>query len=264
MRSFLIALQFLTRLPVRLSAAPSREETARSTRAYPLVGLLIGLFLAAVHLLLGRQTALGAFFIGAFLVVLEAAITGGLHLDGLMDAADGLLGCWSRERALAIMKDSRVGANGVLAACGLLLLKTGAAASLRTPAQALVLTVMPCYGRWTALLMAATHPYGGETDGLGRAVVGAVGLGELAIGFVTCLGVTVGVALAAGSAWAGSRRFVPGLALFCGLWLAGTLAGAVVAGAVRRRIGGITGDVIGAAVELSELVVLVAGVVCWP
>ncbi len=77
----------------------NRGFTVLGGRLPLVVGLLIGLFLAAVYLLLGRQTAFGSFFVGAFLVVLEAVITGGLHLDGLMDAADGLLGCWSRERA---------------------------------------------------------------------------------------------------------------------------------------------------------------------
>lgn len=105
MRAFLVALQFLTRLPVRLRAAPSEEELGRSLLFYPLVGLLIGMLLTTLAMAIsaaGISDLLGAALVLAAWVVL----TGGLHLDGLADSADA----WSggrgdRERTLAIMKD---------------------------------------------------------------------------------------------------------------------------------------------------------------
>lgn len=268
MRNFLIALQFLTRFPLPAGLSPSEAEIGRSTRMYPLVGLVLGLFLALLYLVLLQWRVFDAFFLGAALVTLEIVMTGGLHLDGLMDSADGLLSNRSRERILEIMKDSRVGANAVLAAACLLLLKTGALASLRGPAQAFVLLIVPVLGRWVALFLAAGHLHAGTEEGLGRTVMRHAGRPELVRGSLICLALVAGAAawpcLFSGETHAYWRVLLVGGVL----WLAAALVGSVLARGAARKIGGLTGDVIGAAVELAELALAILGAVLtaapWP
>lgn len=258
MRLFLIALQFLTRLPTPRGLRPSEEEMGRSARMYPLVGLVLGMILALEHLLLLQLPGFAAFFRGAFLAATQVVLTGGLHLDGLMDTADGLLSGRSRERIIEIMKDSRVGANAVLAAFCLLLLKAGALASLASPVQAMVPLFMPVLGRWVALRLAAQYSHAGAA-GLGRVVMHGAGRAELVRGSSICL--AAAAAAAALPALAGGDPGAYGRVLFhLGLlWLAAAAAGAAVARAAVRKIGGLTGDVIGAATELAELAVAVLG-----
>ncbi|HEY8875711.1 MAG TPA: adenosylcobinamide-GDP ribazoletransferase, partial [Desulfosporosinus sp.] len=146
MRGFLIALTFLTRLPLPSpNVEVTSEEFTRSYRYYPLVGLVLGLFLWLL------TKAMMPYFpplvLGAVLLVAELMLTGGLHLDGFMDSMDGLLSARSPERILEIMKDSRIGANACMALVGLLLLKFTLLASL-TSNQISILLVMPMLSRW--------------------------------------------------------------------------------------------------------------------
>ena len=112
MSAWLIALQFLTRVPVRLTAMPAPEQVGRSLLWYPLLGLLVGGLLLGLHLLLGATPAL---LQAALLLTVWVAITGGLHLDGLADSADAWAGGFGdRERSLAIMQDPRSGPIAVV------------------------------------------------------------------------------------------------------------------------------------------------------
>ncbi|MCO2182521.1 adenosylcobinamide-GDP ribazoletransferase, partial [Pseudomonas aeruginosa] len=124
LRSLLVALQFLTRLPVRLSAMPTPEQFGRAVLCYPLVGVLIGVVLyAAARSLDGTPLLLQA----ALLLSLWVALSGALHLDGLADMADAWVGgLGDRERTLAIMKDPRSGPVAVVVLVLVLLLKFSA------------------------------------------------------------------------------------------------------------------------------------------
>src|SRR5690606_7673193 len=124
----LIALQFLTRLPVRLPGMPEAQQIGRSLLWYPLVGLLLGGLLLALHGLLGATPAL---LQAAILLAVWAGLSGGLHLDGLADSADAWVGgLGDRERTLAIMKDPRSGPIAVVVLLLVLLLKFAALAVL--------------------------------------------------------------------------------------------------------------------------------------
>ena len=128
LRAFLIALQFLTRLPVRLSEPPSPEERGRSLPFYPAVGLVIGLLLMILAWLLGAPDP---WLESALLLAAWVALTGALHIDGLADSADAWLGGGGDpQRALAIMKDPRSGPAGVAAVVMTLLVKFAALAAL--------------------------------------------------------------------------------------------------------------------------------------
>lgn len=230
----LSAFALLSRLPL-----PNHRGTgAASAWAWPLVGAVLGALgaaLASAALWLGITPGVTAVLV----LALGAMLTGGLHEDGLSDSADGLYGGWTRERRLEIMKDSRVGSYGVLA----LVLVTLARWSALT-------AILVHGGHWAALV---------ATGALSRAPMGLVmallpnargtGLSHATgrPGLATALlGVALAVALAAGtSGWTAVPLVFATLGVT--LWLAFT---------ALRRIGGQTGDILGATQQLAEVACL--------
>ncbi|PYI57600.1 adenosylcobinamide-GDP ribazoletransferase [Paenibacillus flagellatus] len=252
-KACLAALQFLTRLPVRVSLDYTNDLFRRSAAYYPIAGLAVGLLVAGSAWLLGRVVPPAPASVLALGVWVAA--TGALHLDGLMDTADGLLSHRSRERMLEIMKDSRVGAMGVVAGVLLLLLKF-----------ALLLTIVPAPDRWLGLLIAAPvwsrwfavwaiagWPYAREGQGLG-ALFAAVTRSEARTATVWAAAVSVAALLACGFPWVAAVGYAVGFAALSGLlgyWLARSMA---------RKLGGLTGDTYGALIELLECALLLAAV----
>ncbi len=241
MRPFLIALQFLTQLPVQLTSYPEGHEVGRSLNYYPLIGLLIGALLAALAWVLnGVPALLGA----ALLLTAWVALTGGLHLDGLADSADAWVGgLGDRDRTLAIMKDPHCGPAAVVVIVLLLLIKFVA------------LHASIIAGTWEALLLAPI---------LGRAVLPIL---FLTTPYVRCQG--LGTALANHQP-RGSRLIiaatVAALVVISGIttiWLIMTTALVffLMRRMMRRRIGGCTGDTAGALVEVTETAVLLTAVI---
>lgn len=233
------ALAFLTRLPVLPQHQPAPEALAKALRFSPAVGAFAGAFAGAFYWLavsFGFST-----FIAALLgIVMGILLTGGLHEDALSDMADGFSGGWTRERKLEIMSDGRIGAHGALALMLALLLRVGAMAQLGNPDRVMVaLIAAGALSRAMMYAAMALLPYAKQTGiahGAGRpdAPQAAAALG---LGFViSWLALPFGMALAA---------FI---AAGAGGWFTARLA--------KRQIGGQTGDVLGAAQQISELCVL--------
>lgn len=238
MIALLIALQFLTRLPVSLPGIPTPEQVGRSLLWYPLVGLLLGLLLWGAHLLLGQASAV---LQAAIILALWVGLSGGLHLDGLADTADAWVGGFAdRERTLAIMKDPRSGPIAVVVLVLLLLLKFAALFTLLQAGQGIYLLLLPWLGRSLLPLLLATTPYV-RVGGLGQALVEHLPRGQLP----WVLGVHLLGMLLFG--WMGLLALATALLLF--IWLRRALL---------RRLGGTTGDTAGALVELGECGVLLA------
>jgi len=238
LRRLRLATAFLTRLPVRTPAAEP-DEVGRSLAWFPVVGLGLGLALVAIARPLA--TLLRADLVAALLVAVLAAVTGALHLDGLADVFDGLGGGrGDRERTLAIMRDGRIGAHGATALVLVLLVKVMALSAVLQAGELRAVALFPVVGRWLAVLSIALFPYARE-EGLGRAFADRAGPPELAVAtLVTSATLTWGgLALFAATAPAAL------IALGLGVWL-------------TRRLGGLTGDVYGAAIEIGETTFLVA------
>lgn len=241
-----------TRVPV---AAPSRIDRAVAGRAMllsPLVALGLATLGAAVLLagdaLSGSD---GAALLTAVLAISVVAwTTGGLHLDGLVDVADGLASRRPAAEALAIMRRSDVGALGVAALVLVLLLQVSALAAAGAADRGpMALTLALVTGRMAAVLGCARGVPGARPDGLGAAVAGSVPRPAALAGVVLLV-------LAAGG-WGAvshpSRWWAPVLAVLVGL-----LAGGLLLRRCVRRLGGVTGDVLGAAVEVATMGSLVA------
>jgi adenosylcobinamide-GDP ribazoletransferase len=245
------ALAFLT--PIGRGGAP----TPRTFDWFPLVGAAIGLAVGGAWWLADRAWA--PVVAAGVTVVVDAVLTGGLHLDGLADAADGLLPPMDRARRLRVLGDPAVGAFGAVALVTVLLLRFGAFAT--TPARPLVVTGLWCGSRTAMAVMARTMPYARPEGGLATAfVTSSPGETERGSGHPFTRGAgpvltMVGGALLAG-ALAAVGRGVLGLAAVG----AEAVAAAGVGWLAWRRIGGFTGDVLGAAGVIGETVGLLVAV----
>jgi len=233
-----LATAFLTLVPVGPAGTVAPIQLARSLTWFPLVGLLLGLLLAGIDLLL--EPYLPATVVVGLSIVLLVLLTGGLHLDGVADLADGLGGGRDPAARLRIMKDSRVGAMGVIALILLLLLKYQALAAFPAGERTIALLLMPAAGRWLPVLLAVTSPYARPEGGTGGAFIDHAGGWQLLGG----TGLLLALALYLCS-WTGA---------FVVLLLA--LAAFLFRALVMARLGGVTGDVLGAAVEGGEVLTL--------
>ncbi|MEZ3136264.1 adenosylcobinamide-GDP ribazoletransferase [Stutzerimonas kunmingensis] len=237
MLPLLIALQFLTSLPIRLPAMPEPEQQGRSLLYYPVVGLLLGALLClAVFVLDGAAPLLQA----ALLLTLWVALTGALHLDGLADSADAWLGGFGDcERTLQIMKDPRSGPVAVVVLVLLLLLKFAALLALSQAQHYVALLLAPLLGRAALLALFLGTPYV-RPNGLGHAL--ATNLPRTWAKGVLLL-VAIGCLL-----FGSSGLIVLALAVVTFL---------LARRAMLRRLGGTTGDTAGALLELVECTVLI-------
>ena len=238
MRLYIIAMQFLTILPLPFSVRCEKEDLGRATAMFPLVGLTIGALLAGLNWLLAPWLARP--LTDALLITALAAITGALHLDGLADVCDGLAARGNRERFLAVMKDSHTGAVGAVGLVIGLLLKWQA------------MLAVPSAIKWQALLLFLLVARFGQVqtivfsrnarqNGLGSVLITSAGTLQL---------------LAAG-----------GITLAAAWWLMGVKGLIVLALVIvctwllkiwsHRRLSGITGDIIGCINELNEILALI-------
>lgn len=240
LRDLLSAFQFMTRLP--LPSVPTEPESlSRAAKFFPLVGLVIGLGAAGLNRLLSGHASRSvvAITVLTYLVL----ITGGLHEDGLADAADGFGGGWTKDRILLIMHDSRIGAFGTIALMLSLLARyvlLSELASVRFSSYVMVAHVL-C--RWTTLpLGVLLRP--ARQDGQGAQLAGQTSVISLVFGTAVALAICY---------WLLRNH----------MWLpiaaAGTLT-VITAAYYRSQIGGVTGDCFGATNQLTEIAVYFCGV----
>lgn len=166
-KPFLISMQFLTRLPVRLASQPNEKDLGNSLLFYPLIGFIIGLILIGLGWLLSGSPPLVT---AALLVTTWVLITGGLHLDGLADSADAWIGgMGDRTKTLAIMKDPNCGPAGVVAIVLILLLKFVALYSLVIANEWITMLLAIILARTLLPLLFLTTPYV-RSNGLGTSL----------------------------------------------------------------------------------------------
>lgn len=243
MRGVLVAAAFLTRLPVPIAAGA--VDVGRAARWFPLIGGLLGGATALIAWTMNEVMNVSAALTATLVVGLGAWATGAMHLDGLADTVDGFGGGRDRDGVLRIMRDPLIGAYGAAALVFVIGVKVTAIAALLERGAALPFVVAaPAISRWTISALAAWLPYARTEAGLGNAVTHE----RDTVGPLVATAVTALVAI-------GALR-VDALIV----WAFAALTAFGIARTARRRIGGVTGDVFGASVELSEASVLLCGV----
>ncbi len=238
MRYYIIAMQFLTIIPLPFSVRCDKEDLGRSLAVFPLAGLTVGAMLAGLNWLFSPYLARP--LLDALLITAMTAITGALHLDGLADVCDGIAARGSRERFLAVMKDSNVGAVGAVGIVLGLLLKWQALAAVPTEVKWQALLLFPAIARFSQV-QGIVFAKNARQDGLGSAFIGSAGAVHLVVAGAIILAVT------------SSLMQIKGLLALGVAYIFTWLLKAWF----HRKIGGVTGDVIGCISELNEILALI-------
>jgi adenosylcobinamide-GDP ribazoletransferase len=239
MRHLLIALQFLTILPVPSPRQCEPGDLGRSTAWFPLAGLMIGSLLWLADLVVAPLFP--RHLTDALLVALLALISGGLHLDGLADVCDGLAARGDKQRFLEVMKDSHVGAIGAAGLVVGLLVKYAALLALPIYLKRPALLLVPALARFAQLVVLAGSR-AARADGLGNAFLIGLGPGQLLVATATILPL----------AWLSLQSI--GLVA----WLAVTFWALFTRWYFTRRLDGISGDIVGCTSETAEIIALLA------
>ena len=251
-RLFFVALQFFTRVPVPRWVGFEPDWLNQSARHFALIGVLVGVVAAVALWAASRILPLSV----AVLLSMAATmlLTGGFHEDGWADTCDGLGGAVSRERALEIMKDSRIGAYGAMGLLMMLALKASALASLPAAWACAALLLGHTVSRAASTALIRFLPYAGDLD---HAKAKPLAQRISKAGLVVCCGWVLLVAA--------------GLVVYQPVWRVPVALGTLIAvvGAWRcarwfhRRLGGVTGDTLGATQQLTELLLLLAWSATW-
>ncbi|NQT06685.1 MAG: adenosylcobinamide-GDP ribazoletransferase [Candidatus Omnitrophica bacterium] len=236
MKKFLIALQFLTTLPVKIKGEIKDEYYGRALLYFPLAGLVIGIVLALTASIFSFLPNLVT---GAFILLASILITGGMHLDGLADTCDGFYGSQSKIRILEIMRDSSVGAMGIIGVAAVLIIKFTLFVTIRHELLWKVLIMSAVFSRWAQALACNMALYPRKE---GKAIsfikyakkkdVVLAGLFTAVIFFIMA-----------------GIKAIP-------LFIVNTVPVLLMINYSKRKIGGMTGDTIGATSEIAELAVL--------
>lgn len=230
MKSLLLMITFLTRLPIKYPFEFREKDFINGIYYMPIVGLIIGIILwgvAHLNLFIDRQV------IAVLIWIVYMWITGGLHIDGLADTVDGVFSNRGKERALEIMKDSRVGTFGVLIILAVYLINI--ITSIYLPIVMFIL--IPIVGRAAAIIGCTFGEYAREDKGLGKGIVENCGVRELLYSIVITLLLVI--------------IFSPELYLLISILITFT-AIYFISRYIKDKLGGFTGDSIGFSVEISQ------------
>jgi adenosylcobinamide-GDP ribazoletransferase len=258
MRSIMLAIQFLTILPVRLKGVVSELDIARCAAFFPFVGAVQGFLLLVSAMAMIR--ILPADIVSGFIIAIAIISNGGFHLDGLADSFDALAVKSSgdpaadREKRLSVMKDSSTGAIGVIAIVMVILLKFVLIKDVLLfpdPLTALlILFLMPVYSKWI-MVPAMYHGKSARHDGLGKIFVESVSLTIVMFSSALAIFIFAIIFAAHPAGMEGLRA-----PLIFGLLLAGYLLARITVLFCSGKFSGLTGDTLGALSELSEILYL--------
>lgn len=238
MREFLCALHFLTIIPMGNKSTIEKSKLSRATLYFPLIGLLLGLILVGVNKLFSIL-ALEQFLTDVILIVLLVILTGALHLDGLADTFDALSSGKRKSEMLEIMRDSHIGTMGVLSLISTILIKVALLSSLDSGVKNVSLILMCLLSRYSLIFSMFLFPYAREE---GKAKVFFKGVNLKIFSWATLVSLLISILLLK----------LKGLIIFIAVLVFVFLVGKAIA----DKIGGMTGDTLGAMNELSEPLIL--------
>ncbi|ERM91579.1 cobalamin synthase [Caldanaerobacter subterraneus subsp. yonseiensis KB-1] len=240
LKALILSIQFMTGIPIPINIDVKEDKIYKIASYFPIVGLLIGSILYIAYLLL--KDLFSREIVMTFLVAFSYILTRGMHIDGLADTFDGLFSNKEREKILEIMKDSRLGTNGVLALVFMVILKILFLSDIRQSLLFSALLVSPVIARLSVVFSIAISKSARGGKGLGGLLLERAGLREFVIALL--------ISIMEG-------YFVMPLRSFL-ILIAISLAFTSIASAyISRKIGGMTGDTLGLVIELNELLAFI-------
>lgn len=262
MEGLILLFKFMTRLPIPMDPKFDSIKMGKSMRLFPVVGIVIGIIMYIFYMLFGRFIH-SPYILAGVLVLIEIALTGAMHLDGLSDTFDGIFSYRSKQKMLEIMKDSRIGANGAIALIMYFILKILLLAGIQSEfplsgaglfsgnfqfnGMGLALLITPVVARANSVLNCGMSSYA-KASGSAKDLVDQTDRNGVIIGILISLVYSLLVQALL------FRTFNP-ICIVNTIFVTHVL-GAYFAKLMERKIGGITGDTLGAVLELSQLVVL--------
>jgi adenosylcobinamide-GDP ribazoletransferase len=240
LKALILSIQFMTGIPIPINIDVKEDKIYKIASYFPVVGLLIGGILYIAYLLL--KDLFSREIVMTFLVAFSYILTRGMHIDGLADTFDGLFSNKEREKIIEIMKDSRLGTNGVLALVFMVILKILFLSDIRQSLLFSALLVSPVIARLSVVFSIAISKSARGGKGLGGLMLGKAGIREFVIAFVISIA---------------TSYFILPLAVFVKILTISLFVTYIVSKYISLRIGGMTGDTLGAVNELAELTALI-------
>lgn len=235
MNIFILAVQFMTRIPININLEVKREDFQKTVKFFPIIGLIIGCFEAIIYCISNK------FFsntIATFMTILfHVIITGGMHIDGLSDTIDGIFSGRSKERMLEIMKDSRIGTFGALAIIFLILGKIIFLTKIPQNNIIKLIIITPVISRTMNIFLMYKRKYARTIEGMGDLFIGVLERKNYIIALVS--GILISIIIFK----------LYGIIIFFISFLFTIL----FRNYIEKKIDGITGDILGASDELNEL-----------
>ena len=238
-KQFILLTQFMTRIPIPIKINYSEKDFGKSIKYFPILGLIIGLILYLVYFTVSKFTD-NKFLIAIFLVITETIITGGIHLDGLADTFDGIFSYRPKERILEIMKDSRIGTNGAIVLIVYFLLKS----ALLSEVELKYIILMPVISRIATVTNAGLGTYARKT-GMSNAIMDYNKKSNILISLI--------FTLITSFLFAGVKGII--VTFICFLFILYFMH------YITKKIDGVTGDTMGASLELTSILALILGVI---
>lgn len=255
MKGFILLLSFMTRLYVP-KVEYDEEKLGKAMKLFPVVGLIISLFLCLTAFVFFRFITFSIDLAIVFIMLVEIILTGGIHLDGLADTFDGIFSYRSKQKMLEIMKDSRIGTNGVLALIMYFLIKFCLLQALAKNfgIEMLIFAVFsyPIVARLCSVVSCASAPYA-RTSGMGKTFVDNTNMASVVVAFIlTALLINFPFMLNMNVLNSVFLLIISVVSILVFMSIVANLFSKLM----TKKIGGITGDTLGALLELSEILYL--------
>jgi adenosylcobinamide-GDP ribazoletransferase len=245
MGSLILTIQFLTRLPININISPKEDSFSKGIIYFPVVGIIVGLISALTYML--AEYILDGFFPIVCTLFANILITGAMHLDGIADTSDGIFSARKRDRMLEIMKDSRIGTYGVVAIAFDLMFKAAILTTIPKVSILWILVMTPAASKTILPLLMKLSVYARTEKGMGALYLGKQTWRRTAVAML------IGVLM---------QYVVFGLRGLAAISLI-LFVGLIFRRYIYSKIQGMTGDTIGAASELMEIVYLLFFALLW-